>query len=251
MIDLSETDEEGKYVPGLHPKMVGYGDFRGYHLNDSKSRYTAMINRIKEGKVSDPTLKGKFLNQTREKWFNFCCDTGSSTNLMPIKMAALNGLEYSALDKNEPNSSSVSNHRLEIVGQTHAFVRLEKVNRPVKLSFLVCKEDGNEAILSLDTLKDLGIVSCDFPCPMDSSIRDHKVRRVEEEVDWPGQKLRDEEQRGKEKQRERKVKDTKWSTLQERIWSLRTQLSFKQENEEEWKEEDECEAIRKAWLEDF
>merc|ERR1712082_479914 len=112
---------------------------------------------------------------------------------MPIKIAALNGLKYTELDKNEPNYSSVTNHRLEIVGQTHAFVRLEKVNRPVKLSFLVCKDDGNEALLSLDTLKDLSIVSSDFPCPMDRSIRDHKGRRVEEEVDWREQKLRGEE----------------------------------------------------------
>ena len=107
-----------------------------------------MINRIKEGKVSDPTLKGKFLNQARGKWMNFCCDTGSSTNLMPIKMAALNGLEYSDLDPNEPNYRSVTNQKFEIVGQTHAFVRLEKVNRPVKLSFLVCKDDGSEVLLS-------------------------------------------------------------------------------------------------------
>ena len=43
--------------------------------------------------------------------------------------------------------------------------------------------------------------------------------------------------REKEKQRERKVKDNKLYTLQERIGSLRSQLSFKLENEEEWKEE--------------
>ena len=40
-------------------------------------------------------------------------------------------------------------------------------------------------------------------------------------------------------------------TLQERIGSLRSHLSFKQENEEEWKEENECEEIRKAWLKDY
>ena len=94
----------------------------------------------------------------------------------------------------------------------------------------------NEALLSLDTLKDLSIVPSNFPCPMDESIRDHKVRRVvdeEEEDDWPEQKLREEKQRGKEKQRERKVKDNKLYTLQECIGSLRSQLSFKQENEEE------------------
>ena len=74
---------------------------------------------------------------------------------------------------------------------------------------------------------------------------------MEEEVNWPAQKLRDEEQREKEKQREREVKDTKFCTLQERIGSLRTQLNFKQENREEWKEENECKAIKDAWLKDF
>ena len=100
---------------------------------------------------------------------------------MPIKMAALNGLKYTELDRNEPNYSSVTNHRLDIVGQTHAFIRLEKINKPIKLSFLVCNDDGNEALLSLDTLIDLSIVPRDFPCPKDRSIRDHKVGRIEEE----------------------------------------------------------------------
>ena len=106
----------------------------------------------------------------------------------------------------------------------------------------------------MDTLKDLSVVPSNFPCPMDESIRDHKVRRVvdeEEEDDSPEQKLREEKQKGNEKQRERKVQDNKLYTLQERIRSLRSQLSFKQVNEEEWKEEKECEEIRKAWLRDY
>merc|ERR1712105_436575 len=102
---------------------------------------------------------------------NFCWDTGCSTNLMPIKMAALNGLKYSDVYPNEPQYRSVTNQKMEIVGQTHAFIKLEKVNRPVKLSFLVCLDDGNEALHSLDTLKDLSIVTSNFLCPMDETIR--------------------------------------------------------------------------------
>ena len=118
--------------------------------------------------------------------------------LLPVKMAAMNGLKYSPLDPNEPQYRSVTNQKLEIVGQTYGFVKLEKVNRPVKLSFLVCLDDGNEALLSLDTLKDLSIVPSNFPCPMDETIRDHKVRRIvdeEDEDEWPEQKLREEKQR--------------------------------------------------------
>merc|ERR1712208_78807 len=43
----------------------------------------------------------------------------------------------------------------------------------------------------------------------------------------------------------------KWATLKERVGSLRTQLSFPQENLEEDREEDECEALRQAWMRDF
>ena len=124
------------------------------------------VNRVKE-QNRDPTLKGKFLNKCRSKWHKFCCDTGSSCNLMPVRMAALNGLEFTPLDENEPNYSSVTNHQLTILGQTTTFVRLEKINKPIKLSFLVCEDDGDEALLSLDTLVDLSIVPPDFPCPMD------------------------------------------------------------------------------------
>merc|ERR1711984_46445 len=83
---------------------------------------------------------------------------------------------------------------------------------------------------------------------MDERIKDHKVRRIvdeEDEDEWPEQKLRE------EKQRKRKVQDHRLYTLQERVGSLRSQLSFKQVNEEEWKEEKECEEIRKAWLRDY
>merc|ERR1711984_16057 len=61
---------------------------------------------------------------------------------------------------------------------------------------------------------------------MDSSIRDHKIRRVEEEK-------------------------TKWATLKERVGSLRTQLSFPQENLKEDMEEEECEALKQSWMKDF
>merc|ERR1711895_219157 len=156
-------------------------------------------------------MKGKFLNQARGKWFNFCCDTGSSTNLMPIKMAALNGLEYRELDPNEPNYSSVTNHRLEIVGQTTTFIRLEKVHKPIKISFLVCSDYGDECLLSLDTLVELSIVPPDFPTPMNSAIRDHRVNRVGsvdgiEEVE--------------------KVENSKWGTIKERIGSMRAVFSL-------------------------
>ena len=117
-LELQVQEEEG---------MVGSGDFRGFHFDNPDSKYRALISRIKKGYVSDPTMRGKLLNKPGGKWSRFCCDTGCSTNLMPAKMAAMSGLRWSPLDPDEPQYRSVTNEKLEIVGQTSCFVKLEKV----------------------------------------------------------------------------------------------------------------------------
>ena len=85
--------------------------------------------------------------------------------MMSAKMAASGGLKWRPLDEDEPTYKSVTNEELEIVGQTSAYVKLEKFRTPVKLNFLVCLDEGDEALLCLDTLKDLSIVPHNFPCP--------------------------------------------------------------------------------------
>ena len=108
----------------------------------------------------------------------------------------------------------------------------------MKLSFIVCLEDGNEALLSLDTLKELSIVSQNFPCPMDSTIRDHKAMRVVAE---------EQEDESDEQNEEEKKK----FSLQERVDNLRQQLRSEKTNEKEWEEERKCEEMKKKWLEDY
>merc|ERR1712215_267596 len=51
--------------------------------------------------------------------------------------------------------------------------------------------------------------------------------------------------------RVKEVEKTKWATLKERVGSLRTQLSFPQENLKEYLEEEECEVMRQSWMKDF
>ena len=117
---------------------------------------------------------------------------------MPVKMAASGGLNWHLIDLDEPTYKSVTNEDLEIIGQTSAFVKLEKFKTPVKLNFLVCLDEGEEALLSLDTLKDLTIVPSNFPCPMDKTKLEARTRRVrkEEEEWWPQGETEDEEEEG-------------------------------------------------------
>ena len=212
--------------------MVGRGDFRGFHAKDPNSRFRKLISRIKAGKLSDPVMKGKIINATGGRCARFCCDTGCSANIMPAKMAAGGGLKWRELDPDEPAYKSVTNEQLEIVGQTSAWVKLEKLKTPIRLNFLVCLDEGDEALLSLDTLKELSIVPWNFPTPMDRHKREHKARRVvreydsgyEEEEEWQEQKDREEEKEEGIKQEDRQVQERELFTLQVRVGSLRSKI---------------------------
>ena len=112
-------------------------------------------------------MRGKIINTAGGRLARFCADTGLSVNIMPAKMAASGGLEWRELDLDEPSYKSVTNEDLEIVGQTSAYIKLEKFKTPIRLDFLVCLDEGDEALLCLDTLKELSIVPWNFPTSMD------------------------------------------------------------------------------------
>ena len=103
------------------------------------------------------------------------------------------------------------------------------------MEFLVCT--GDEALLSLDTLKELTIVPCDFPKPIDKNMREPKIRRVKDNED--------------EWEEEEKVEKRGLFTLQERVGSLRTHLEMKEMTEDDWEDEKRCNDLKKQWLRDF
>merc|ERR1712030_158594 len=107
--------KQEEYVDWEESEMVGFGDYRGHYPINEDSNYMKMINKVTQARHRDPTLKGKFLTKARSQWYRFCCDTGSSCYLLPARIAALNGLQYTPLDPDEPSYSSVTNHRLTIL----------------------------------------------------------------------------------------------------------------------------------------
>ena len=48
----------------------------------------------------------------------------------------------------------MTNEDLTIIGRTKASIKLDLVKTPILLEFLICTDDGDEALLRLDTLKD-------------------------------------------------------------------------------------------------
>ena len=61
-------------------------------------------------------------------------------------------MKWRELNFDESTYKSVTNEDLTIIGQTKAFIKLDKVKTPVMMEFLVCTDEGDEALLSLDTL---------------------------------------------------------------------------------------------------
>ena len=100
-----------------HEDMVSFGDFRGIYPKNLESKLRRILKRIKSNSISDPVTKGKIINATGGRWARFCCDTGSSVNLMPAKMAAAGGLKWRPIDQDEPTYKSMTNEVLEIVGK--------------------------------------------------------------------------------------------------------------------------------------
>ena len=104
------------------------------------------------------------------------------------------------------------------------------------LEFLICTDDGDEALLCLDTLKDLTIVPRDFPNPINKNIREPRIRRVKD--------YEEEEEEGIEEK-------AGHFTLQERVGSMRTKLEMNEQTEDDWEEERKCEELKRQWLRDF
>ena len=127
------------------------GDFEGIFTRDPESNFRKMIKRVKSTQ-SDPIMKGKIMARTSGRRTKFCADTGCSVNIMPAKLAQAGGLKWGELDWDESTYKSVTNEDLTIIGQTKAYIKLDLVKTPICLEFLICTDDGDEALLCLNTL---------------------------------------------------------------------------------------------------
>ena len=155
-------------------------DFEGNFKRDMNLALRKRIRRVKISET-DPIILGRILAKTGNRRVPFVADTGCSVNILPARwFAAISGLKWQDVDKDESTFMSATNHELTIVGQTTTFVKLDSIKHPVKIQFLVCSDDGDEGLLSLDTLKELSIVPRDFPLPMDRAMRETKLNRVKE-----------------------------------------------------------------------
>merc|ERR1711888_246939 len=174
------------------------------------------VGRIKN-MARDPTMYGRILGSSTNKFIRFCADSGTPAAFIPRSVAERNKLEIIPPDPDEASYASASGHSLTVIGQTSMYVKFKSIKNTRELRALVVAEEGEEVLVDLETLVDWGIIPDCFPLPMDENEREvgRKVRNVQE------------------------VTPKKLVEVKERAGSWRTSIKFNQVTEEDYEAEHE------------
>ena len=113
-------------------------------------------------------MRGRILGNYGNKYETFVADTGSPISIVPVNVAKKNGIKWWALDKDEPNYSGITGNQLNILGQGTITVKFTTIKKTASIPVLICREEGDECIIDLDALKEMGVVHKEFPLPIDS-----------------------------------------------------------------------------------
>lgn len=72
-----------------------------------------------------------------------------------------NGVKWGPVDPNETNHNGITGTQLTILGPTNTMIKFSSIKRAQKISTLVCQEEGEESLIDLDSLKNMGIIHKD------------------------------------------------------------------------------------------
>ena len=86
-------------------------------------------------------------------------DLGTSVSIIPVNIAKKNGIKWRPNDQDEPNYSGITGIQLTILGQTNVIIKFSTIKKPREISALVRQEEGEESLIDLDSLKDMGMGS--------------------------------------------------------------------------------------------
>ena len=106
-------------------------------------------------------MRGRILGNYGNKYETFVADTGSPISIVPVNVAKKNGLKWWALDEDEPNYSGITGSQLNILGQATITVKFTTIKMAASIPVLICREEGEECIIDLDALKEMGVVHKD------------------------------------------------------------------------------------------
>ena len=195
-------------IQSTEPEEVG-----GLSNFQLRVRHVLKVGRIKN-MGRDPTMYGRILGSSTNKFIRFCADSGTPAAFIPRSVAERNKLEIIPPDPDEAQYASASGHSLTVIGQTSMYVKFKHMKNTRELRALVVEEEGQEVLVDLETLINWGIIPDCFPLPMDENEREvSRVRNVQ------------------------KATPKKLVEVKERAGSWRTSIKFNQVTEEEYEAE--------------
>ena len=124
------------------------------------------------------------ITQKSNIYETFVADSETPVSIIPVKIAKNKGIKWYELDPDEPNYSRITENQLSILCQTTITVKFSTIKRAQTVSALVCREEDEESLIDLDTLKSMGVIHDDFPLPMDPARREdpEKIRLVNTQI---------------------------------------------------------------------
>ena len=206
----------------IAPEEPDYSGIQEMFMLEEPSNFQLRVRHIlRVGRIQnmgrDPTMMGRVLGSSTNKYIRFCADSGTPAAFIPRSVAERNKLEIFPPDPDEASYASASGHPLTVVGQTSMFIKFKTMKTTKSLRALVVAEEGEEVLVDLESLVQWGILPSCFPLPINEDDREvgRKVRNVQTQ---PPKKLVD---------------------VKERAGSWRTSIKFNQIVEEEYETDHE------------
>ena len=177
-------------------------------------------------------MMGRIIGFCSNKNEKFVADTGTSVMIIPRSVAVRNRVEWFPADEDEPSYEGVTGTGLTVIGQADFWVKFKSLREAKRVKALVCEEQGDEILVDLDSLIQWSIVHKDFPLPQCPKEKPHKIINIKttEELPGPTNKLVD---------------------IRERQGSIRSTLSFRHVEEEDYEDNEDFAKLRKRLLKDF
>ncbi|MEL6804493.1 MAG: hypothetical protein AAFO91_12020, partial [Bacteroidota bacterium] len=206
----------------IAPEEPDYSGIQEMFMLEEPSNFQLRVRHIlRVGRIQnmgrDPTMMGRVLGSSTNKYIRFCADSGTPAAFIPRSVAERNKLEIFPPDPDEASYASASGHPLTVVGQTSMFIKFKTMKTTKSLRALVVAEEGEEVLVDLESLVQWGILPSCFPLPINEDDREvgRKVRNIQT---LPPKKLVD---------------------VKERAGSWRSSIKFNQIVEEEYETDHE------------
>ena len=113
---------------------------------ERKVQKVMKVCRVTSG-ARDPTMKGRILGCSTNKYLRFVADIGSPVAIIPKSGAIRNKLEIVPTDPDEASYAGISGNRLSVVGQCQMYVCFRQMKTTKEVRALGVADEGDDILI--------------------------------------------------------------------------------------------------------